>query len=44
MMSRFNGVYSRDELSGNIKNGAYVINLDDLGAPGNSLGCFVLQK
>ena len=31
---RFNGVYSRDELPKNIKNGAYVINLDDLGAPG----------
>lgn len=31
---RFNGVYSRDELPGRIKNGAYVINLDDLGAPG----------
>ena len=27
--SRFNGVYSRDNLSGSIKNGAYVINLDE---------------
>ena len=31
---RFNGVYSRDELPRNIKNGAYVVNLDDLGSPG----------
>ena len=27
--SRFNGVYSRDNLSKNIKDGAYVINLDE---------------
>ena len=27
--SRFNGVYSRDNLPNKIKNGAYVINLDD---------------
>ena len=26
---RFNGVFSRDNLSNNIKNGAYVINLDE---------------
>ena len=26
---RFNGVYSRDNLSVEIKNGAYVINLDE---------------
>ena len=26
---RFNGVYSRDNLSKTIKNGAYVINLDE---------------
>ena len=26
---RFNGVYSRDNLSDEIKNGAYVINLDE---------------
>ena len=34
--SRFNGVYSRDNLSKNIKEGAYVINLDqyaDVGTP-----------
>ena len=33
--SRFNGVFSRDNLPNNIKNGAYVINLDeyhDIGA------------
>ena len=28
--SRFNGVYSRDNLPKTMKNGAYVINLDDL--------------
>ena len=27
--SRFNGVYSRDNLSKSIKNGVYVINLDE---------------
>ena len=27
--SRFNGVYSRDNLPKTIKNGAYVINLDE---------------
>ena len=27
--SRFNGVYSRDNLSAEIKDGAYVINLDE---------------
>ena len=27
--SRFNGVYSRDNLSDKIKDGAYVINLDE---------------
>ena len=27
--SRFNGVFSRDDLPNNIKNGAYVINLDE---------------
>ena len=27
--SRFNGVYSRDNLPNKIKNGAYVINLDE---------------
>ena len=27
--SRFNGVFSRDNLPNNIKNGAYVINLDE---------------
>ena len=32
---RFNGVYSRDNLS-KIKDGAYIINLDEY-----SLGCFV---
>ena len=26
---RFNGVYSRDNLPNNVKNGAYVINLDE---------------
>ena len=26
---RFNGVYCRDNLSVNIKDGAYIINLDD---------------
>ena len=26
---RFNGVYSRDNLSAKIKDGAYIINLDD---------------
>ena len=26
---RFNGVFSRDNLSNNIKNGAYVINFDE---------------
>ena len=26
---RFNGVYSRDNLSNGIKNGAYTINLDE---------------
>ena len=26
---RFNGVYSKDNLPGNIKDGAYVINLDE---------------
>ena len=29
MKSRFNGVYSRDNLSNKIKDGAYVINLDE---------------
>ena len=27
--SRFNGVYSRDNLPKTIKNGAYIINLDE---------------
>ena len=27
--SRFNGVYSKDDLPKTIKNGAYVINLDE---------------
>ena len=27
--SRFNGVYSRDNLNDKIKNGAYVISLDE---------------
>ena len=27
--TRFNGVYSRDNLPGKVKNGAYVINLDE---------------
>ena len=27
--SRFNGVYSRDNLPNNIKEGAYIINLDE---------------
>ena len=27
--SRFNGIYSRDNLPNKIKNGAYVINLDE---------------
>ena len=32
--NRFNGTYARDNLPDTIKNGAYVINLDDLGDPG----------
>lgn len=31
---RFKGVYPRDNLPVKIKNGAYVINLDDMGDPG----------
>ena len=40
--SRFNGVYSRDNLPNKIKDGAYVINLDehaDLGTHQISLFC-----
>ena len=32
--SRYNGVYSRDNLSKNIKDGAYVLNLDECGDVG----------
>ena len=37
---RFNGVYSRDNLS-KMKDGAYVINLDEYSWYWNSLGCFI---
>ena len=40
--SRFNGVYSRDNLPNKIKDGAYVINLDehvDVGTHGIALFC-----
>ena len=33
--SRFNGVYSRDNLPNKIKDGAYVINLDEYSNIGN---------
>ena len=36
---RFNGVYSRDNLPKTIKNGAYLINVDE-----HSLDCFVCKK
>ena len=36
---RFNGVYSRDNLPKTIKNGGYVINLDEY-----SLDCFLCKK
>ena len=39
--SRFNGVYSRDNLPKQIKDGAYVINLDEHKDTG-TLDCFIL--
>ena len=41
---RFNGVYSRDTLPKTIKNGAYVINLDEYARCGQTLDCFVRKK
>ena len=38
--SRFNGVYSRDNLS-EIKNGAYIINLDEYSDTGTHWVCFM---
>ena len=40
---RFNGVYSRNNLPKIIKNGAYVINLDEY-ADAGTLDCFVGKK
>ena len=41
---RFNGVYSRDNLRYKIKDGAYVINLDEYSWYCNSLDSFVCIK
>ena len=40
--SRFNRVFSRDNLPNKIKKGAYVINLDEYAACWNTLDCFIL--
>ena len=40
---RFKGVYSRDNLT-EIKDGAYVLNLDEYFGYRNSLGCFACAK
>ena len=40
---RFNGAYSRDNLPKTIKNGAYVINLDEYEDVG-TLDCFVCKR
>ena len=41
--SRFNGVYSKDNLPNKIKDGAYVINLNGY-SDWDSLDCFVCKK
>ena len=41
--SRFNGVYSKDNLPNKIKDGAYVINLNGY-SHWDSLDCFVCKK
>ena len=41
--SRFNGVYSKDNLPNKIKDGAYVINLNEY-SDWDSLDCFVCKK
>ena len=41
---RFNGVYSRDNLPKKIKNGAYVINLDEYAAVGTHLIVLYVKK
>ena len=41
--TRFNGVYSRDNLPKTIENGAYVINLDEKNRYWHTLGCFVYK-
>ena len=42
--TRFNGVYSRDNLPRTIKNGAYVINLDEYCRYWHTLDCFVCKN
>ena len=41
---RFNGIYLRDNLLDNIKDGSYIINLDEYSDIHNSLGCFVCKQ
>ena len=41
---RFNGVYSRDNLSVEKKDGECIINLNEYSDIGNSLGCFVCKQ
>ena len=42
--SRFNGVYSRDDLLNKIKDGTYVINLDEYTDTGTDWIAFYVKK
>ena len=42
--TRFNDVYSRDNLPDKIKDRAYIINLNEYSDIGTHLGCFVCRQ